>query len=139
MMSGLQTIESVTLAASEAVRKAAASLLKKQTSEGFWWADLRADSTLESDFILMELWLHPPVDGVWNPPTRPQIDRAVPPFWPGSCPTAASTFICKGPSEINASIKAYFALKLAGLSPEDERMRRLRERILRTRRPARRQ
>ncbi len=71
MMSGLQTIEAVTLAASEAIRKASASLLKKQTAEGFWWADLRADSTLESDFILMELWLHPPVDRSLESPHAP--------------------------------------------------------------------
>ena len=43
---------------------------------------------------------------------------------------AASTSISKGPSEINASIKAYFALKLAGLSPDDERLCRLRDRII---------
>ena len=32
--------------------------------------------------------------------------------------------------EVSASIKAYFALKLAGLSPNDSRMQRLRDRIL---------
>ena len=39
--------------------------------------DLTADTTLESDFILLELWRHPPENGVWNPPTRPLIDKAV--------------------------------------------------------------
>ncbi len=29
--------------------------------DGYWWADLTADTTLESDFILLELWRHPPV------------------------------------------------------------------------------
>ena len=28
----------------------------------------------------------------------------------------------KGPSELNATLKAYFALKLAGFSPDDPRM-----------------
>ena len=51
-------------------------LLSKQNGQGYWWADLTADTTLESDFILLELWLHPPVDGVWNPPTRALIDKA---------------------------------------------------------------
>ncbi len=77
MKSSLQISDSLGLAAGEAIRKASVSLLNKQTAEGFWWADLRADSTLESDYILMQLWLHPPVDGVWNPSTRPQVDRAV--------------------------------------------------------------
>ena len=35
-----------------------------------------------------------------------------------------------GPSEVSASVKAYFALKLAGVSVDGERMRLLRERIL---------
>src|SRR5271169_3644495 len=121
MMSGLQTSESVSLAATEAIRKASASLLKKQTAEGFWWADLRADSTLESDFVLMELWLHPPADGVWNPPTRPQIDRAVASIFARQLEDGGFNIYLQGPSEINASIKAYFALKVAGISPEDER------------------
>jgi squalene-hopene/tetraprenyl-beta-curcumene cyclase len=129
-MSGLQTVESVTTAASEAIRKASASLLRKQTAEGFWWADLRADSTLESDYILMQLWLHPPVSGVWNPPTRPQIDRAVQSILARQLPDGGFNIYLQGPSEINASIKAYFALKLAGLSPEDEPLCRLRDRII---------
>jgi squalene-hopene/tetraprenyl-beta-curcumene cyclase len=129
-MSGLQTSESVSLAAAEAIRKASDSLLKKQTAGGFWWADLRADSTLESDFILMELWLHPPVDGVWNPPTRPQIERAVASIFARQLEDGGFNIYLKGPSEINASIKAYFALKVAGISPDDERMCRLRDRII---------
>ena len=35
-----------------------------------------------------------------------------------------------GPSEVSASIKAYFALKLAGVPASDARMERLRNRIL---------
>jgi len=35
-----------------------------------------------------------------------------------------------GPSEVSASIKAYFALKVAGISQNDSRMLRLRDRIL---------
>ena len=52
-------------------------LLGSQHRDGYWWADLTADTTLESDYILLELWRHPPVDGVWNPPTRDRIDKAV--------------------------------------------------------------
>jgi len=52
-------------------------LLGAQHRDGYWWADLTADTTLESDYILLELWWHPPVDGVWDPPTRDRIGRAV--------------------------------------------------------------
>src|SRR5450755_1340524 len=118
MKPSLQLSDSPSLAASGAIRKASASLLKKQTAEGFWWADLRADSTLESDYILMELWLHPPVNGAWNPPTRPQIGRAVAAIFARQLEDGGFNIYLKGPSEINASIKAYFALKVAGISSE---------------------
>ena len=52
------------------------------------------------------------------------------PFWTGSFPMAASISTSQGPSEVSASVKAYFALKLAGLAVDDPRMARLRDRIL---------
>jgi squalene-hopene/tetraprenyl-beta-curcumene cyclase len=130
MKSTLETSDSLNFQAVDAVRKAAQSLLRSQTSEGFWWADLRADSTLESDYIMMELWLHPPVDGVWNPPTRPKIERAVASILARQLEDGGFNIYLNGPSEINASIKAYFALKVAGVSTADRHLERLRERIL---------
>ena len=130
MKSSLHISESLNLAVAGAVSRASTWLLRRQTSEGFWWADLRADSTLESDYILMELWLHPPVNGVWNPPTRPRIDRAVAAILARQLADGGFNIYLHGPSEINASIKAYFALKVAGIDPDDHRMQRLRERIL---------
>jgi squalene-hopene/tetraprenyl-beta-curcumene cyclase len=114
----------------DAIRKAAQSLVSRQNYEGFWWADLRADSTLESDYIMMELWLHPPVNGVWNPPTRPKIERAVAAILARQLEDGGFNIYRKGPAEVNASIKAYFALKVAGVEASDARMLRLRDRIL---------
>ena len=116
--------------AADAIRKAAQSLLSRQNGEGFWWADLTADTTLESDYILLQLWLHPPVDGVWNPPTRPMIERAVAAILARQLHDGGFNIYRKGPSEVSASIKAYFALKLAGVAASDPRMLRLRDRIL---------
>ncbi len=130
MKSSLQHTESLSYATAEAVERASASLLKRQTAEGFWWADLRADTTLESDYIMMQLWLHPPVNGRWEPPTRPQVDRAVASILSRQLPDGGFNIYLKGPSEVSASIKAYFALKVAGVSPQDGRMERLRNRIL---------
>ncbi len=130
MKSSLQVSGSLNLAAADAIRRASSSLLQRQLPEGYWWADLRADTTLESDYIMMQLWLHPPVDGIWNPPTRPQIDRAVTAILSRQLEDGGFNIYLHGPSEINACIKAYFALKVAGLSASDSRMQRLRERIL---------
>lgn len=130
MRYGLQTSDSLNAATSDAVRRASSSLLQRQSREGYWWADLRADSTLESDYILMQLWLHPPVEGVWNPPTRSSVDKAVRSILARQLEDGGFNIYLHGPSEINASIKAYFALKVAGVPPADGRMQRLRDRIL---------
>src|SRR5262249_6153868 len=80
-------------------------------------------------FILLQLWLHPPKDGVWNPPTRPLIDKAVRSILARQLPDGGFNIYHDGPSEVSASIKAYTALKLAGLGPGDPRPSRVRERI----------
>jgi squalene-hopene/tetraprenyl-beta-curcumene cyclase len=116
--------------ARQAVRKAADCLLAQQSEQGFWCARLTADSTLESDYILLQLWLHPPENGVWNPPNRPLIDKAVQSILDRQLPDGGFSIYSKGPSEISATVKAYFALKLAGLPIEHPRLARARERIL---------
>lgn len=130
MKSSLQATSSLIVAVEDAIRKASKALLGRQSAEGYWWADLRADTTLESDYILMQLWLHPPVDGVWSPPTRPQIERAVASLFARQLEDGGFNIYLKGPSEVSASIKAYFALKVAGVLASDPRMLRLRDRIL---------
>ncbi len=130
MKSSVQTGEYLSLAAAHAGERSAVALLKGQAAEGFWWADLRADTTLESDYILMELWLNPPVEGVWNPPTRAKVNRAVESILARQLPDGGFNIYLNGPSEVNASIKAYFALKVAGMDASDARMERLRNRIL---------
>jgi len=129
LTSSLQITDTLITGAAETIKRATRALLNRQYHEGFWWADLTADSTLESDYILMELWLHPPVNGVWNPPTRERIDRAVNAILERQLPDGGFNIYQHGPSEVSASIKAYFALKVAGISPDDDSMTRLRDRI----------
>ena len=130
MRSSLQSSDTLNFAVSDVINKAAASLLQRQCSGGFWWAHLTADTTLESDFVLTQLWLHPPVDGVWNPLTRPRIAKAVVSILSRQLEDGGFNIYLNGPSDVSASIKAYFALKLAGLPVDDSRMERLRTRIL---------
>src|ERR1035441_11008332 len=64
---------------SGAIGRAADCLLAMQHPDGYWNPLLTADSTLESDYILFLLWLHPPVDGVWKLPVKDEgrMTRAV--------------------------------------------------------------
>jgi squalene-hopene/tetraprenyl-beta-curcumene cyclase len=111
------TLES---AAGQAGLRAARYLGGLQARDGHWCGELTAaDSTLESGYILFQLWLYPPVEGKWTPETRPLIDKAV-----------RSILDRSLPESLDAGVQAYGALKLAGLPAGDSRMVRLRQGIL---------
>ena len=102
----------------KALGSAQTFLFAKQHEDGWWCGELEADTTLESDYIFLhtvlgtrderrfqqcaaEILRHQNADGGWP--------------------------ICYGgPSNVSASVKAYFALKMCGYLPEDERMERAR-------------
>ncbi|MGE5646476.1 MAG: squalene--hopene cyclase [Acidobacteriota bacterium] len=130
MTSGTQLSGALAERAMEAARRAASSLLRKQDPDGCWRAELTADSTLESDYILLELWLHPPENGVWDPPSRERVARAVEAILSRQLPDGGFNIYPGGPADVSATVKAYFALKVAGVAASDPRMARARERVL---------
>jgi squalene-hopene/tetraprenyl-beta-curcumene cyclase len=100
------------------IERGANHLLSLQTEEGFWLGELEADSTLESDYIyyLFVLGKADP-DRIAKLATyvrRRQLEDGGWSIYPG------------GPSELNATCKAYFALKLAGDSIDSPHMTRAR-------------
>jgi squalene-hopene/tetraprenyl-beta-curcumene cyclase len=130
MSAPLQVRNTLESAAEQAKRRAASYLAGLQQRDGHWCAELTADTTLESDYILFQLWLYPPTDGAWEPRTRPLIDKAARSILDRQLPDGGFNIYVQGPSEVNASVKAYFALKLAGFEADDPQMVRLRNRIL---------
>ncbi|MBX5495482.1 MAG: squalene--hopene cyclase [Bryobacteraceae bacterium] len=130
MSPSIQVADALVAGTAQAVRRATEYLLSVRHQDGYWWGDLTADTTLESDFILLQLWLHPPVNGIWNPPDRAKIDRAVHSILARQLPDGGFNIYPNGPADVSATVKAYFALKLAGLDPSDPRMERARETIL---------
>jgi len=114
-----------------AIQASAEALLRMQDPRGYWCAELTADTTLESDYILLQLWLHPPQGGVWNPPSRGRIEKACGAILDRQLPDGGFNIYPQGPSEISATVKAYSALKLAGVDPQSPAMQRARECILR--------
>ncbi len=126
----VQVAGALEAAALEAARRAADALLARRHAEGYWCGELTADTTLESDFILLELWRHPPQGGVWNPPSRARIEKAARSILARQLPDGGFNVYPQGPADVSATVKAYFALKLAGLAATDPRMVRARQRIL---------
>src|SRR5580658_1523192 len=88
----------------QAVARATNWLLSAQTQDGYWWAELEADTTLESDYIL---YLHILGRLERVPKLATYIRRR-------QRPDGGWSIYEGGPSELNATVKAYFALKLAG-------------------------
>src|ERR1700724_603548 len=105
------------------IERGANHLLSLQTEEGYWLGELEADTTLESDYIyyLFVLGKADP-DRIAKLATyvrRKQLADGGWSIYPG------------GPSELNATCKAYFALKLVGDNPKSAHMIQARETVLR--------
>ena len=119
MSPSLQIADVLVARSAEAARRASAFVSSLQSEEGYWCAQLTADTTLESDWVLLQLWLSPPTeDGRWNPANKIQIDKAARSILMRQLPDGGFHIYPEGPSEVSASVKAYFALKLAGVTGE---------------------
>ncbi len=115
-------LEGVRESLTAAIESARDFLFSQQCDEGYWCGELEADSTLEADYILLHTLLgtgdaarmaraaryilqHQNEDGGW-------------PIYHG------------GPSNISASVKSYFGLKLAGYKASHPALVRARSRII---------
>ena len=114
-----------------AVRAAADYLLGLQSPGGWWVGELEADTSLESDYILLQLWLYPPRAGTWQPPTADRIARAARYILSRQLPDGAWNIYPGGPANVSASVKAYLALRLAGYEADDARLVCAKQQIVR--------
>ncbi|HKD52356.1 MAG TPA: squalene--hopene cyclase [Candidatus Acidoferrum sp.] len=103
----------------KAIERGANHLLSLQAEQGYWQGELEADSTLESDYIY---YLH--VLGKADPERIAKLANYV---RQRQLPDGGWSIYPGGPSELNATCKAYFALKLAGDSPYAPNLVRARE------------
>ena len=94
----------------QAIERGANHLLSLQLENGYWVGELQADTTLESDYIY---YLH--VLGKADPERIAKLANYV---RARQLPDGGWNIYPGGPSELNATCKAYFALKLAG-DPQD--------------------
>ncbi|MDB6147798.1 MAG: sqhC, partial [Spartobacteria bacterium] len=108
---------------SQAMTLAQENLFRQQRADGHWCGELLVDSTLCSDFVLFMHWLGE-VDGHLQ-------ERSVRHILKRQGGDGGWNIYYGGPSEINASVKAYFALKLAGCSPALPFMQEARATIMR--------
>jgi squalene-hopene/tetraprenyl-beta-curcumene cyclase len=106
-----------------AIKRAQENLLHQQQTDGHWCGELLVDSTLCSDFVLFMHWAGELDEHMQQRCVRHILKRQL--------PDGGWNIYHGGPSEINASVKAYFALKLSGYSPDLPFMSEARASILR--------
>jgi squalene-hopene/tetraprenyl-beta-curcumene cyclase len=106
----------------KAISRAQDKLLSLQDKDGFWVFELEADCTIPSEYILMMHYL-----GEIDEPLQAKIANYLRSHQSedGSYPLFTG-----GPGDISCSVKAYYALKLAGDTPDAAHMNRLRNYIL---------
>jgi squalene-hopene/tetraprenyl-beta-curcumene cyclase len=100
------------------IQRAVDHLLSLQAPDGYWVGELEADTTLESDYIFF-LYVLGKLDNRRCAKLANYIRRR-------QLPDGGWNIYAGGPSELNATVKAYVALKLAGDSPGASHLARAR-------------
>jgi squalene-hopene/tetraprenyl-beta-curcumene cyclase len=104
-----------------AVSRSVKWMLSAQSQEGYWWGELEADTTLESDYIL---YLH--ILGELGSPKTPKLAKYI---RDRQQPDGGWNIFYGGPSELNATVKAWVALRMAGDAADAPHLKRARAKI----------
>ncbi len=98
------------------------ALLACQRPDGHWLFELEADATIPAEYVLLRHYLGEPVDSVLEAGIGNYLRRIQGKHdgWP---------LFQDGAFDMSATVKAYFALKMIGDSPQADHMRRAREAI----------
>jgi squalene-hopene/tetraprenyl-beta-curcumene cyclase len=107
-----------------AIIRAQDALLNKQDSkEGCWCAPLRADTTLESDTITLYAYMG------WLDRKKDKVQKLANYILSQQLSDGGWNIYRNGPAEISATVKAYWALKIAGHSADQPYMEKARQKI----------
>jgi squalene-hopene/tetraprenyl-beta-curcumene cyclase len=90
-------------------------LLGHQHADGHWCGELEGDSILESEYVLLLAWLGREQSPLARKCAAYLVEKQL--------PTGGWAMYPGGKLEISGSVKAYFALKLAGHDPHADYMR----------------
>jgi len=108
----------------ESIERGRDWLLLRQAEPGYWVHELEADTTLTSEYLMLRRFL-----GLVD---QDKARQAVRYLIAAQLPDGGWPIYHGGPPEISASVKAYFALKLSGVSADEPLMQKARRVILST-------
>lgn len=119
----LPTLEPLNASVEQSITHSQEHLFSLQKPDGTWVGELIVDCTLVSDVCIFMHWMG-----------EVDFDRqakCVKHILDHQLPDGGWNIYVGGPSELNATLKAYFALKLAGFHPDEPLMRKAHATILR--------
>src|SRR6201993_2784687 len=104
------------------IESATQALLACQRGDGHWLFELEADATIPAEYVLLRHYLGEPVDTALEQGIAAYLRRIQGRHggWP---------LFHDGEFDMSATVKAYFALKMAGEAPQAAHMHRAREAI----------
>lgn len=105
----------------EAVSKSRDWLLERQHDEGYWLGELEGDTILESEYVLLLVWL--------GRGKNQLVQECAARILEQQRSEGGWALYPDGPLEISSSVKAYWVLKIAGHDPASEPMTRAAEAI----------
>ena len=105
-----------------AIDRTTRNLLRCQYQEGYWWGELESNSTMEAEYLLLSHFL-----GIGNGEMWRKLTNSI-----RSKQRDDGTWgqFYDAPGDLSTSVECYFALKLAGVPPDDPLMAKARKFIL---------
>jgi len=105
-----------------AIQRSTDYVLSIQYPGGYWWGELEANCSVHAEYLLLTHFLGVPDQTRWRKivsylRAKQKSDGGWPVFY-------------GGPSDVSIAVEAYFAMKLAGVSPDDPAMASARAFIL---------
>jgi len=106
----------------ETIERGVDYLLKRQSPEGWWWAELESNATITAEHLFLTHIFGIGTQGLWDKIARQLL------AWQNE--DGSWSLWYGGPGELSATVEAYVALKMAGVSPDSPEMKKAREWIL---------
>ncbi len=104
------------------IDRATQALLAEQRPDGHFLFELEADATIPAEYVLLRHYLGEPIDAALEAGIANYL-RCI------QGPHHGWALFQDGAFDMSATVKAYFALKMIGDSPQAEHMRRAREAV----------
>jgi squalene-hopene/tetraprenyl-beta-curcumene cyclase len=107
---------------SKAARKTQSYYVSEQHADGYWWYELESNVSITSEYLMLLYFL-----GIRD---EEKYKKIVHHILKNQRLDGTWALYWEGKGDLSTTIEAYFALKLAGLSADDPRLRKAREFII---------